>query len=210
MSAQRSPQHHQTADSGLYVLWLDLPRAASVSVGSLGTCHFEPGLYAYVGSARRARSARIARHLRIGKRHHWHIDYLRPAGDIVAVTYVDTPDLGECRLAEHLISNLEGRRAIPGFGASDCRCGGHLLRFHDPKAWHRFPAALATATTLPVNPCYAPRPTTGAPSHHIRYAIPSRYRSKGIRNQDSEVASAQAAARREVAAPTDEAAPTGG
>lgn len=36
---------------------------------------------------------------------------------------------------ERLICQLDGMRAIPHFGASDCRCGGHLLSFADPTAW---------------------------------------------------------------------------
>lgn len=145
-----SGEHRERSDSGLYVLWLDVPAATSLRVGALGLCHFEPGLFAYVGSARRGRSARIARHLRIEKPRHWHIDYLRPAGRIVAITLVDGPDLRECSLAEHLVNRLGGTRAIPGFGSSDCRCSGHLLRFADSDAWQRvfdLPAPASTVAT---------------------------------------------------------------
>lgn len=114
-------------DSGLYVLWLHLPEAVHVDIGALGPHRVEAGLFGYVGSARRGREARIARHLQREKRRHWHIDYLRPAGDIVAVTRIDEPNWRECELVEHLIQRLGGNRVIPRFGASDCRCGGHLV-----------------------------------------------------------------------------------
>lgn len=143
------------ADSGLYVLWLHVADAVSVNVGALGSWTVEPGLFAYVGSARRGRSARIARHLRTDKVRRWHIDYFRPAGHVVAVTYVDAPELTECRLAEHLADRLEGTRAIPRFGSSDCRCPGHLLRFADLDAWSRASAIVSPATTVP-SPATAP------------------------------------------------------
>lgn len=36
------------------------------------------------------------------------------------------PKSAECMLAAAL---ARGREVVAGFGASDCRCGGHLLRF---------------------------------------------------------------------------------
>lgn len=56
----------------------------------------------------------------------WHIDYFRPHVDVVAVTYAPGERADECRLAERLKA-AGATVAVTGFGASDCRCGGHLL-----------------------------------------------------------------------------------
>ena len=114
-------------DSGLYIVWLELDKPVSVRVGALGQLSFDPGLYAYVGSAQRNRSARIQRHLRREKPLRWHIDYLRPHGEIKEVTCYDGERSDECRLVEEVIHKTGAHRSHPGFGASDCRCGGHLL-----------------------------------------------------------------------------------
>lgn len=121
------PQTSKPADSGLYVLWLELPCPARTTAGSLGLVALPPGLYAYVGSAQRRRSARIARHLQPEKPLRWHIDYIRPHARVVAVSLVDGTRDGECRLAQQLTETLGARVAVPRFGASDCRCPGHLL-----------------------------------------------------------------------------------
>lgn len=115
------------ADSGLYILWLRLDEPVSARIGALGTLSFQPGLYAYVGSAQRNRAARVQRHLRREKPLRWHIDYLRPHGEVVHVTRRDGARADECRLVEDVIQTAGARRSHLGFGASDCRCGGHLL-----------------------------------------------------------------------------------
>lgn len=119
------------SDSGLYVLWLHLPGGRRLTVGALGEVDFEPGVYAYVGSAQRRRTARIRRHLLREKPLRWHIDYLRPHGEVIAISYLGGRREEECRLVEALLRGAKGRRAVPRFGASDCRCGGHLLHFPD-------------------------------------------------------------------------------
>lgn len=114
-------------DSGLYIIWLRFENDVRVQVGALGEVSLPKGLYAYVGSAQRSREARVRRHLRPDKVKRWHIDYLRPLGDPVAVTLCEGSKADECRLAGHLITALGASRAVPRFGASDCGCGGHLL-----------------------------------------------------------------------------------
>lgn len=134
----------QGPDSGLYILWLTLPRPIRIPVGRLGTLALPAGLYAYVGSAQRRRSARIARHLRPDKPRRWHIDYVRPYGRVVAVSLVDGSREEECRLAQRLADLLGARVAAPRFGASDCRCPGHLLVLPAPRtAREWFPAPLS-------------------------------------------------------------------
>lgn len=125
--ASRLQPHPDHADSGLYVLWLQIPRPVRTAAGSLGSFVLAPGLYAYIGTAQRRRSARIARHLKPEKPLRWHIDYIRPHANIVAVSLVDGTRDGECRLARLLAQTLDARIAVRRFGASDCRCPGHLL-----------------------------------------------------------------------------------
>jgi len=105
----------------LYVVAAWVPRRETIVVGSLGAVTFARGWYAYVGSARRGRDARVARHRRAGKPLRWHADYLfsrYPAG---RAWLLDTR-LSECELAARL-----GGEVVPRFGSSDCRCGGHLV-----------------------------------------------------------------------------------
>lgn len=116
-------------DRGLYILWIHLPEPVRVTVGALGLLDLPAGGYAYVGTAQRNRSASIRRHLRVEKPMRWHIDYLRPHGEIVAVSLRQGPRSGECRLVRELMAFGGAERAHPQFGSSDCRCGGHLLHF---------------------------------------------------------------------------------
>ena len=97
-------------------------------VGSLGTVTFERGWYAYVGSAARAREARVARHLALEKPLRWHADYLFTAFPAERAWLVDGAD-GECELAGALAALPGAERRPRRFGAGDCRCAGHLVRF---------------------------------------------------------------------------------
>ena len=60
----------------LYVVATHVPRRTTVTVGALGPVEFARGWYAYVGSARRGRDARVARHFRVDKPLRWHADHL--------------------------------------------------------------------------------------------------------------------------------------
>jgi sugar fermentation stimulation protein A len=118
------------ADSGSYMVMLELPRAGTIETGALGPRHYKPGWYIYAGSARKNLSRRIKRHLRLRKKHHWHIDYLRPhAAWIKAYPIYSYRNL-ECELAGAL-KNLGGQ-GIPRFGSSDCHCESHLFYFPAP------------------------------------------------------------------------------
>ncbi len=112
----------------LYVVLTYVPRRTSVSVGALGAVAFERGWYAYVGSAARARRARIARHLATGKPLRWHADYLFTACPPRRAWLVDGAG-GECELASGLAAPFGAARGIARFGAGDCRCKGHLVHF---------------------------------------------------------------------------------
>ncbi len=114
---------------GLYCLCLRVGRRLTVRVGALGSITFEPGLYIYVGSAKSGVEQRVRRHLRMSRgegRIHWHIDYLlREESVEVEAVYAREDGVGECEIA----SQLSGFGVvIEGFGSSDCRCPGHLIR----------------------------------------------------------------------------------
>jgi Uri superfamily endonuclease len=111
----------------------ELARAGTAVQG--GQLSFPSGWYAYTGSAHGpgGLAARAARHLaRAGrsKRIHWHVDYLREHATAVEVWA--RPGAGpqmECAWAAAMRA-LPGAQPGPrGFGASDCRCAGHLVRF---------------------------------------------------------------------------------
>ena len=112
----------------LYVVLTYVPRRTTVPVGKLGPVVFARGWYAYVGSAARARRARVARHLAPLKPLRWHADYLFAAFPARRAWLVDGA-AGECELAGALAALPGASRRPPRFGAGDCRCAGHLVRF---------------------------------------------------------------------------------
>ena len=112
----------------LYIVLTRVPRRTALPVGSLGTVTLERGWYAYVGSAARAREARVARHLAREKPLRWHADHLFAAFPAERAWLVDGA-VGECELAGALAALPGAERRPRRFGAGDCRCYGHLVRF---------------------------------------------------------------------------------
>ncbi len=101
-----------------YQLYFELPTAARIRVGKLGTYLFARGSYVYTGSARKNIRGRIIRHLTCHKKKHWHIDYIlsRPGIRFIKVLVSNEE---ECALN----GRAPGKAMIPGFGSSDCTCG---------------------------------------------------------------------------------------
>jgi Uri superfamily endonuclease len=124
-----------TDHPGTYALVLSLPYAlADVCIGRLGRFRFPAGWYVYVGSARGpgGLAARLARHLRLDKPLHWHIDYFRAHARPVEIWYASGTQRRECAWAQ-AIAGLSGASIpVPRFGASDCRCSAHLIHFAAP------------------------------------------------------------------------------
>ena len=120
---------------GLYVIGLTLHSTQMIRIGRLGSFTFKSGNYLYFGSARGPGgvAARVSRHIRDsrGKRTHWHIDWLRAVAEPRLVFWSHTSRGRKCEWVDILGS--DGNREPAGFGASDCRCSGHLLRL-DAKA----------------------------------------------------------------------------
>lgn len=115
---------------GTYALHLELPRAARVRIGRLGTFVFPAGSYIYVGSALGPGGlrARLERHLRRDKKIHWHIDYLLTRARVISVEYDCSGERLECVWAQMYEQDTEMSITVPGFGASDCSCRAHLFR----------------------------------------------------------------------------------
>ena len=112
---------------GTYVLAITLGSDQEITVGALGTLHFDKGLYCYVGSALGGLDSRVARHLRKDKVLKWHADYLTTRADRVEA-YISYPDyIKECELAE-MARNSGMEPSYKGFGCSDCRCSTHLFK----------------------------------------------------------------------------------
>jgi sugar fermentation stimulation protein A len=116
-------------DGGVYIAIFHLPQARRILVGMLGRIWFPRGFYFYAGSAQRNLSARLERHSRRGKPLRWHIDYLSTKAEMLGAITVAGSRRRECELARELAGIYE--LAVPDFGASDCRCGGHL--FYGPE-----------------------------------------------------------------------------
>ena len=118
---------------GSYALVIQLKNSYQVAIGRLGQQQFSTGLYIYTGSALGSGGiqARVRRHLRYTKAKppHWHVDRLLDVGNIIEVWWKPGRQPMECLWAARLATI--GSIHIPGFGASDCRCAGHLVRFED-------------------------------------------------------------------------------
>jgi len=114
-----------TLDSGLYIAVFYLARAQKIHIGALGRFCLRRGVYFYVGSAQRNLSARLNRHGCKDKLLRWHVDYLSARALMLGAITIAGPREQECAVAKELGAMFE--LAVPGFGASDCRCGGHLF-----------------------------------------------------------------------------------
>ena len=113
----------------MYIAVFYLPKSRHISVGKLGRFLFRQGVYFYVGSAQRNLTARLERHSKKNKPLRWHIDYLSTKVEMLGAIVIAGPRQQECELAKKITGLFE--LVIPHFGASDCRCGGHL--FYTPE-----------------------------------------------------------------------------
>ena len=139
---------------GTYAFFLELAAAERIEVGALGSVEFAPGTYAYVGSAFGPGGlSRVDRpqELAAGERdvRHWHVDYLagHPETVLRGVLLLPRAD-AECAVARAL-RRRDCRRVpddgpVPGFGASDCACGSHLVRVSDVRTVHSAVAEVLT------------------------------------------------------------------
>lgn len=127
--AQRVRDAAVGTDSGLYILMARLAETRIVRAGALGESVFEKGWYLYVGSARRHRQRRVARHCRQEKTLRWHIDYLLQYAEVREAAFYGLEGWTECELARQVRALPGARLPMKGFGSSDCRCPSHLWSF---------------------------------------------------------------------------------
>ncbi|MBN2251402.1 MAG: GIY-YIG nuclease family protein [Candidatus Altiarchaeota archaeon] len=109
---------------GAYILYIELERDEIIRIGALGNVSFKKGFYAYAGSGMGGLEARVMRHLRRGKKLHWHIDYLLEKAKVRVVYIRPSGRREECEIARMFASRFQ---CVPGFGCSDCRCKSHLF-----------------------------------------------------------------------------------
>ncbi len=103
-----------------------LEYARDIPLGRKGTRAYDPGTYAYVGSAMGGGiRQRVSRHLSPKERYHWHIDWFLDYAHIDDIATKECAKGVECRTARALV---EKGVVVRGFGSSDCRCPGHLVR----------------------------------------------------------------------------------
>ncbi len=133
--------------SGTYALLIQIAAPIWVTPGRLGSFALTPGWYVYVGSARGpgGLAARLKRHLRPSgaRRMHWHIDHLLAQVPVSRVIWVMGEERRECQWARQLLALPGAEMPIPKFGASDCGCPSHLIRFTDEATAATALAALA-------------------------------------------------------------------
>ena len=131
---------------GSYVLLIRLPEDETITAGKLGPVRFSRGYYAYTGSALGGLQPRLDRHLRTGKKLHWHIDYLLEKARIEEIVTCHTSERMECATARLLGERFN---LISGFGSSDCRCKSHLF-FSDTSMTETILQVLGTLNLQPV------------------------------------------------------------
>lgn len=134
------------ARPGTYVLVLSSRSTELIQIGKLGALQLQSGFYVYVGSALGPGGvpARIAHHLKVSRRPHWHVDYLRAHTRIEDIWYRLDGQRLEHTWAERF-SLAEGA-SVPllRFGSTDCRCESHLFFFERRPSRKRFRQVLGT------------------------------------------------------------------
>src|SRR5271165_6614689 len=137
----------EQARPGTYVLVLSSRSTDLIQIGRLGALQLQSGFYVYVCSAlgQGGVRARLAHHLKLSRRPHWHIDYVRAHTEVEGIWYC----LDDRRL-EHIwaerISLAEGASVpLSGFGSADCRCESHLFFFEQRPSCERFRQVLGTS-----------------------------------------------------------------
>jgi Uri superfamily endonuclease len=117
---------------GTYCLIMQVREYSLVEAGSLGQLEVPPGYYLYVGSAfgPGGLAGRLAHHLRLAERMHWHVDALRYVAPVVEIWLTQDPRRLEHDWFMALPQAFEavpgGQVPFPGFGSSDCACQAHL------------------------------------------------------------------------------------
>lgn len=134
------PVDRLPAVAGTYALLLCCRQARLLQIGRRGSMRLAPGCYIYVGSAfgPGGLRARLAHHLRLTDRPHWHLDYLRMATYPQAIWFSTAQHRQEHLWAQLLANSRGARIPLPGFGSTDCRCVTHLFFFSGTPSFDGF------------------------------------------------------------------------
>ena len=116
------------SDTGIYFLLLYLPLTTTLTIRGKSR-RMPRGWYVYTGSAQRHLARRLARHRRIEKRHHWHIDYLRDHTTLVAVVVLPGLSRDDEVAYARAWCACADRIPVAKFGASDSPAPAHLVWF---------------------------------------------------------------------------------
>ncbi len=116
------------SEPGTYVLILQSRLSAQLQIGRWGQIDIDKGYYIYVGSAFGPGGvrARVLRHCRKKKKHHWHIDYLSVVLNPWCAWYSHDKNRLEHLWADVFV-DMPDMISIPGFGCTDCKCSSHLF-----------------------------------------------------------------------------------
>lgn len=125
---------------GTYILVLKLVAPTTMTIGKLGSFHFDAGWYTYVGSAygTGGLQGRLKHHLSPMKKPHWHIDYLRQKAGIEEIWYASCATAHEHEWATIICTLPDATITVSRFGASDCQCQTHLSYFAQKPAYDVF------------------------------------------------------------------------
>jgi Uri superfamily endonuclease len=141
-----------------------LRKPITIEIGRLGRQHFSPALYLYAGSAcgPGGLNARLQRHLRTDKPAHWHIDYLRPHVEVLAVYYVTMPQRLECAWSQALRLLPDATTPVAHFGSTDCAagCPAHLIALPLEAALEQIGSVLAGPEGINIQTWFASRATS--------------------------------------------------
>ena len=113
-----------------YILFIENKKHLSLSIGRGLFCNFPPGIYIYIGSARKNIEKRILRHFSKNKKLFWHIDYFLIHTHIINV-FIGS--LKEKELVSSLINNINLEIPCKGFGSSDSPHPAHLFIIKNKK-----------------------------------------------------------------------------
>lgn len=114
---------------GYYCIVAFLSEDCEIEIGMLGTFHFPSGLYVYTGSGLSSLEGRIGRHLGMGKKKKWHIDYFLEKAAPVGFLPLAPSVQNECKVNSVFLR--KGKVIAKGFGSSDCSCPSHLVYLGD-------------------------------------------------------------------------------
>ena len=109
----------------VYAAFFKIAEKQVIEVGALGEIDFEPGIYAYIGSAMTNAEKRLKRHFSSSENLHWHIDYFSNVAEPLDYFLLLENSEYECVLADAV---SEIGEPVQDFGCSDCGCESHFFK----------------------------------------------------------------------------------